>query len=123
MHQTREIPREGWAAYLAGLSRHEHGHAVRIELENEGLGAQHLAERLPLRAISWEPRGSEAGAISVQVGRDGEELTHWIGAPTRVYAEESEDGELACLDIETGAEPGSKTLVFFEPLDREPWLH
>ena len=120
MNQTREIPREGWAAYLAGLSRHEHGHAVRIELDAEGLGAQHLAERLPLRSIAWEPRGSESGAISVQVGREGEELTHWIGAPTRVYAEESDDGELACLDIET--EPQGKTLIFFEPTEREPWM-
>ncbi|MBF5043126.1 hypothetical protein FGE12_12075 [Aggregicoccus sp. 17bor-14] len=121
MQRTREIPREGWAAYLAGLSRHEHGHRVRIELESEGLGAQHFAEQMPLRDIRWEARGSEAGAICVQVGRDDEELTHWIGAPTRVYAEESDDGELGCLDIE--AEPQGKTLIFFEPAEAEPWMH
>jgi hypothetical protein len=122
MNQTREIPRDGWAAYLRGLSDHEHGHTVRIELDGEGLGAQHLTERLPLRDIAWEPRGSEAGAICVQVGSDGEELTHWIGAPTHVYVEEDDEGELSCLDIE--AQPQGKTLIFFEPDEHgAPWMH
>ena len=122
MQQTREIPRDGWGAYLEGLNRHAHGHAVRIETESTELGVQRMAESVPLRTITLEPKGSAKGSIAVEVGRIGEELTHWVGHAAHLYVEEDESGEPAVLDIES--EPEGKTLIFFQKTDeREPTRH
>lgn len=112
MHHTREIPREGWADYLLLLSTIERDQQVRIKAEGPELGDQTVAWNLPLVEISVEEKGSEAGAIEVTVGRPGEELTHRILRPEHVWAEESDHGELECLDIEDADHV--KTLIYFE---------
>ena len=112
MHHTREIPREGWADYLLLLSTIERDQQVRIQAEGPELGDQTVAWNLPLVEISVEEKGSDAGAIEVTVGRPGEELTHRIPRPEHVWAEESDSGELECLDIEDADHV--KTLIYFE---------
>ncbi|QSQ20806.1 DUF5335 family protein [Pyxidicoccus parkwayensis] len=112
MHHTREIPREGWADYLALLSNLEKDHWVRIETESPDLGEQPLASRLPLIEIGLEEKGSDAGAVEIIVGRPGDEITHRVSMPDHIYADESESGELECLDIE--GSDHVKTLIFFE---------
>lgn len=112
MHHTREIPREGWADYLALLSSLERDHWVRIETASPDMGEQPLASRLPLVEIALEEKGSDKGTVEIIVGRPGDEITHRITAPDHIYADESESGELECLDIE-GADH-VKTLIFFE---------
>jgi Family of unknown function (DUF5335) len=112
MHHTREIPREGWADYLFLLSTIERDQRVRIQAEGPELGDQTVVWNLPLVEISVEEKGSEAGAIEVTVGRPGEELTHRIPHPEHVWAEESDNGELECLDIEDADHV--KTLIYFE---------
>ncbi len=114
MYQTREIPREGWSDYLTLLSSIERDHWVRIELETPENGEQTLTSRLPLVGISVEEKGSGAGTIEVTVGRPGEEITHRIAHPGHLYAEESESGELECLDIEDAEH--LKTHIYFEPM-------
>ncbi len=113
MHHTREIPREVWSDYLTLLSSMNRTQSVRIEAGGMQLGEQQLAQRLPLLSISLEEKGSGQGTIEVTVGRPGEEITHRIFHPTRLYADESESGELECLDIEDAEH--TKTLIFFEP--------
>ena len=112
MHHTREIPREGWADYLLLLSTIERDQQVRIQAEGPALGDQTVAWDLPLVEISVEEKGSDAGAIEVTVGQPGEELTHRILRPEHVWAEESDSGELECLDIEDADHV--KTLIYFE---------
>ncbi|MCE9669031.1 DUF5335 domain-containing protein [Myxococcus stipitatus] len=109
---TREIPREGWADYLALLTNMEKDHPVRIEVEGSDLGDQPLAQNLPLIEISLEEKGSDKGVVEIIAGRDDDEITHRILKPARIYADESESGELECLDIES-AEDNTKTLIFF----------
>jgi hypothetical protein len=113
MHHTREIPREVWSDYLTLLSSMNRTQSVRIEADSMQIGEQQLAQRLPLLSISLEEKGSSQGSIEVTVGRPGEEITHRISRPTRLYADESESGELECLDIEDAEH--TKTLIFFEP--------
>ena len=113
MHHTREIPREVWSDYLTLLSSITRDQWVRIEATSEEIGEQPLAQRLPLIDISFVEKGSDQGAIEVTVGRSGEEITHRIFHPDHIYADESESGELECLDIEN--EERTKTLIFFEP--------
>jgi hypothetical protein len=114
MHHTREIPREVWSDYLTLLSSMTRSQWVRIEAASSDFGEQPLAQRLPLVDISYVEKGSDRGAIEVTVGRPGEEITHRIFHPDRIYADESESGELECLDIED--EESTKTLIFFEPM-------
>ena len=113
MHRTREIPRDGWAEYLSLLSSIERDHWVRIEADSLDLGEQTMVSRQPLVEIALEEKGSDRGSIEVTVGRPGAEMTHRIHKPDKLYAEESESGELECLDIED-AENG-KILIYFEP--------
>ncbi|KFE67961.1 DUF5335 family protein [Hyalangium minutum] len=114
MHHTREIPREVWSDYLTLLSGMNRSQWVRIEAASIDIGEQPLAQRLPLIDISYVEKGSGRDAIEVTVGRPGEEITHRIFHPERIYADESESGELECLDIEdTGR---TKTIIFFEPM-------
>ncbi|MFE8604980.1 DUF5335 family protein [Archangium violaceum] len=112
MHHTREIPRERWGDYLLLLSAIERDQQVRIEAAGPELGDQRVAWDLPLVEILVEEKGSDEGAIEVTVGNPGEELTHRILHPVHVWAEESDTGELACLDIED--EDHVKTLISFE---------
>jgi hypothetical protein len=114
MHHTREIPREVWSDYLTLLSGMTRRQWVRIEAASADIGEQTLAQRLPLIDISFVEKGSGRGAIELMVGRPGEEITHRIFHPERIYADESESGELECLDIED--EERTKTLIFFEPV-------
>jgi hypothetical protein len=114
MHHTREIPRKGWADYLALLSNLERDHWVRIETASPDLGEQPLTSRLPLVEIALEEKGSGKGSVEIIVGRPGDEITHRILSPDHIYADESESGELECLDIEDADHV--KTLIFFEPM-------
>jgi hypothetical protein len=113
MHHTREIPRDTWGDYFSRVAVSEREHLVRIEAGSLEMGEQPLAEHLPLMDISLEKKGSDLGAIEVTVGRPGEELTHRIMTPDHVYADEGENGELECLDIED--RDHIKTLIYFEP--------
>jgi hypothetical protein len=114
MHRTREIPREVWSDYLTLLSSITRSQWVRIEAVSTDIGEQPLAQRLPLIDITLVEKGSGQGAIEVTVGRPGEEITHRIFQPGRIYADEGESGELECLDIEDAGR--TKTLIFFEPI-------
>lgn len=115
MHKTREIPRAGWAEYLSLLSSIERDHPVRIEASSEDIGGQVMAHHLPLVDITLEEKGSDRGSIEVTVGQPGEEITHRIARPDHLYAEETESGELECLDIEDADHV--KTLIYFEQQD------
>lgn len=114
MHHTREIPREVWSDYLTLLSSMNRSQWVRIEAASNDIGEQPLAQRLPLIDISFVEKGSGRDAIEITVGRPGEEITHRIFHPERIYADESESGELECLDIEDAER--TKTIIFFEPM-------
>jgi hypothetical protein len=113
MHHTREIPREVWSDYFTLLSGIARSQCVRIEADSIDIGEQQLAQRLPLIDISFVEKGSSRDAIEVTVGRPGEEITHRIFHPDHIYADESESGELECLDIEDTGH--TKTIIFFEP--------
>ena len=111
-HINQEIPREEWASYLAGISRKDATQWVRVEFIDAESGDQPLADRLPLVDISLETKGSDAGAVQIIVGREGQEVTHRILEPDRVYAElDDKTQALECLEI---GEKGGKTLIFFE---------
>lgn len=111
MHQTREIPKESWAQYLGHIGQMTRGLPVRVELVGPELGAQTLAKTLPLQGIDLIPKGTFQGSIELDLGREGE-VDHRVIQPRRLFAEETEGGELECLEIEDAE--ANKTLIHFE---------
>ncbi|WNG44601.1 hypothetical protein F0U60_11255 [Archangium minus] len=112
MANTIEIPRENWALYFERLGRQAQTYPVRIEVENQDIGDQEMARRLPLVGIDLETKGSEVGDIEVTVGDADQNFMHHINEPTRVYLMVDDSGNIDCIEIEDGAE--GKTIIFFE---------
>jgi hypothetical protein len=112
--QTREIPKPNWGHYLQALGNHKAYQPVRVHVESEELGAQPLAEGLPLVGISVEAKGSHADAIELTLGGPGQgDFTHMIDRPSHLWVEEDEAGEVRAIDIEDAQKV--KTLIFFAP--------
>jgi hypothetical protein len=117
MARTIEIPRENWAVYFERLGRQAQAYPVRLEVENEDIGDQEMARRLPLVGIALETKGSEVGDLEVTVGDADQNFMHHIDDPRRVYLKVEDSGNIDCIEIEDGA--NGKTLIFFE---RHPGL-
>ena len=112
---TREVPREEWAAFLAHVEAMQRDRPVQVELLGPELGNQTLAHDLRLRGISVTEKGSAAGSIELDLGKTDGGLDHRVLPPTHLYAIEASAGRIECLDIED--ERHRKTLVRFkEPL-------
>lgn len=101
---TRKVEREAWERYFGSLSNvlHDHPRNVTLEVLSPTLGEEVVAEHSPLRAIIWEPKGSEKGDIDIEVGDDtgGERLVHHIDNACVVWVEENDRGEPVAIDIE-----------------------
>jgi hypothetical protein len=107
---TLEIPRETWLPYFNELSRLYQGWAVTIEIIAGDLGEHPRADDLPLQGLSYDPAGSQAGDILVEVGDAGMPYeTHLIHKPRTVRAAVTNPGAEADLDIES--EEGTTTLL------------
>ncbi len=117
MAQTIEIPRDNWVIYFERLGRQAQTYPVRIEVENQDIGAQEMARKLPLVGIDVETKGSEVGDLEVTVGDSDQNFMHHIDDPRRVYLKVDDSGNIDCLEIEDG--DNGKTLIFFE---RHPGL-
>lgn len=116
MSRTIEISRENWASYLNEISRLAKSRPIRLETIDRELGAQEMANQLPLIGFDLETKGSAAGIIDISVTAGGTrgELDHRIERPARMYMKLSDGGQLECLEIED--EAGAKTLAFFDQL-------
>ncbi|MDB5097802.1 MAG: hypothetical protein JWM80_2223 [Cyanobacteria bacterium RYN_339] len=118
MH-TREIPKPNWGHYLEALGNHKAYQPVRVQVEGETLGAQPLAESMPLVGISVEAKGSRKDAIELTLGGPGQgDFTHLIEHPAHLWVEEDEHGEVQAIDIED--ELKIKTLIFFARAGERP---
>ncbi len=116
---THEIPKQSWKTYFNELDRIYEGWAATVEVFAGELGDQHAADGLPLQGISYEPAGSQAGDILIEIGDVGEPFnTHLVRAPAAVRASTTKRG--AELDIEIEAEDGTITLVTLRPRPKLP---
>jgi len=101
MSRTHEIPRDQWSAFFGALAKTETERPVRIELDEEGLGSQPLAEHMPFLGLALERRGSSEVDVTVRTGGSGD-FEHRIAAARRIVALEGDEGDLRCVDIESG---------------------
>jgi hypothetical protein len=63
-----EIPREQWQAYFDDLGRVYSGWSVTVELLLGELGDEKRIDDLPLKGLSYERRGSQAGDLMIEAG-------------------------------------------------------
>ena len=88
---TRELERATWPKYLDSIASSIEGLLVTVELMDEQLGDQTDIERLPVQAISYDPRDD---VLEVAVGGRGTRypvvLRHFISSPTAISVEELE---------------------------------
>src|SRR6516225_4341562 len=111
---TREPERSSWPAYFDSVTASIEGMLVTVELMGEQLGDQTDIERLPVQAISYDPRDD---VLEVAVGGRGTRypvvLRHFISNPTAISVEELEGRPSAILVTDPG---GVRTLIrLFEP--------
>lgn len=114
MSTTHEIDRGQWGRYFDKLSRQEMKHPVHIEVDGEDIGNEVLSRQMPLMGLTLERKGSAAGDIDVVVGRAGDQgiIDHRVPHAEHIYVQESDNGDLECIDIEDSDH--NKTLVYFD---------
>src|SRR5215472_16918295 len=112
---TREPERSSWPKYFDSVTASIEGTLVTVEVMGEQLGDQTDVERLPVQAISYDPRDD---VLEVAVGGRGTRypvvLRHFVSSPTAISVEETpEGGPSAILVTDAG---GVRTLIrLFEP--------
>lgn len=111
---TLEIPRQQWLTYFNTIGKVYQGWGVTVEVLGRDLGDQPEDEGSPLQGISFDPAGSDAGTIRIEVG-DAEPgfATHRVERPRAVRASETLPG--AEVDIQIESEDGTSTLVRMRP--------
>jgi hypothetical protein len=112
---TQQLGADKWLEYFDSIASSIDGMLVTIEVMSEQLGDQVDVERLPLQAISYDPRDN---MVEVSVGGRGVRypilLRHFISSPQTVSVEES--GPLSPRAILVTDESGVRTLIrLFEP--------
>jgi Family of unknown function (DUF5335) len=112
---THELPAEEWHSYLDSFTEAASGMLVTAHVMDESLGDQIDIERLPLQAVSYDPRDD---VLEVAVGGRGTRnpivFRHLISAPRRVEVEER--AALEPVAIEVTDQDGVRTLIrFYEP--------
>jgi Family of unknown function (DUF5335) len=110
MHNTAEIPRDGWDTFFNRFSQDHEMQFVAVEVMGREIGAQIEGRSLLLSGISAGDNKNESIALSFD-SVDGEHLTHIVNKPTHVWVQRSADKTDEALEIE--AADGTKTLVRF----------
>lgn len=114
MTRTVEIPQAKWLSFLAMLNRLAGGRSIRLEVAQRALGVQEMGDRLPLREIELETKGSERGHLTITVGSERGALTHVIEQPTHISLGLDDAGEPEWLAIAERGE--ATTILHFERL-------
>jgi hypothetical protein len=110
---TQEIARVDWLAALEGLSQRLRGCATTIEIVGSDIGDQIEVEGAALQGLSFDPVGSEAGSILVELGDTPDDyMVHHVHRPRTVRVAELTQGETS-IQIET--ESGETTLISLRP--------
>jgi len=116
---TQELDADRWHEYFDSLSSSIEGMLVTIEIMGEDVGDQTDVERMPLQAISYDPKDD---VLEVALGGRGVRypivLRHFISSPQTISVEESSSITPTAVLV-TDAE-GVRTLIrLFEPVELE----
>ncbi len=116
---TQELDAERWHEYFDSLTPGIEGMLATIEVMDGQAGDQLDAERMPLQAISYDPRDD---VVEIALGGRGVRypvvLRHFISAPRTISVEESSSITPTAILVTDG--DGVRTLIsLFEPVELE----
>ncbi len=98
---TREIPRAEWQDFFDGFSQQHAGWLVTLRVLDRELGAQLVAENLPLQGISADLTKNE-NVIMINVGETlADHIAHAVTNPTHVRLALDPRGAHEALEFET----------------------
>ena len=112
---TNEIPKQEWKGFFDEISRNRLAWQSRVEVLKEDIGAQVLAENLPLMGVMFEEKADGKGAIEIMLGGEpgAPHQTHTIFDPTKAAFLENDRSAGGILEIEDAS--GTKTLLEISP--------
>ncbi len=108
MIDSVQIAQESWPKFFDAFSAGNQGRSVGIKVVDEKAGEERITEAAPLLAVDYDPAG-KGNDIVIATGVDTLDYTHTIIAPTEVWDEEDEDGNVTTLEIID--QSGGKTVV------------
>lgn len=116
---TEELDAGRWHEYFDSLTPSIEGSLATIELMGEQVGDQLDVERMPLQAISYDPKDD---VLEIALGGRGVRypvvLRHFISSPQTITVEES--GSITPTAILVTDGDGVRTLIrLFEPVELE----
>ena len=105
IHETKQLPREEWGAFLATLSTENRGRVVSAEVVGEDVGDQLLFTG-PLMALDYDPVG-KGDDIVITAGEEAFE--HVIHSPSELWLARAADGQIVSMEI--GSADGRRTII------------
>ena len=116
---TQEIDAPKWGAFCDEFSRLHRGTTAFVEVIGDDIGAQEEARELPFVGISYDPKGSERGSISILLGTEPEDHEeHRIEHPKRVWLRIEGTEQKNAVDIEDA--DNIKTILQLKPIPALP---
>lgn len=110
--QSFEIPDDQWIGFFDRFSREHAGWPITIELLDQQLGPQRIAEELPLQGISFDVSGTRPSSIEVGAGDSPDaNVTHVIDLPLHIRMADDPGAGAGTIQIEPAR--GAATLVHF----------
>ncbi len=110
---TQEIDKATWPVFFDELSRQNEGAMASIETVGVDVGDQETAT-LPFQGVSFDAKGSDAGAIIIMLGTEGDDhLERIITAPKAVYLKPA--GEAGPTVLEIQVEDEATVLLHLAP--------
>jgi hypothetical protein len=107
---TKEIPPEGWEAWCDTFTSGNRGRAFSIDLVDDEIGDERLAEGMLLVAIDYDPAG-KGNDFVISFGDELAPISHIIRAPVRLWQAQDANGLVVALEIED--ESGRRTILSF----------
>lgn len=105
---TKEIKPEEWKKFFDAYTKEHKGWKVKFEVLSEDVGAQVIAENLPLCGITADI-DNEISRIEIMVGENASKhISHSIANPLRIMLNAPFTG-IETLEFETG--DGTKTIL------------
>jgi hypothetical protein len=111
--QTREVPRSEWQEFFDSFSTQHEDWIATLEVSGGGTaGGRIEAHELPFAGVSVDRKGSEPGAVEIELGRTpSDQVTHIIHRARRVLFESTKEGAHVGLEIESAG--GERAVLRF----------
>ncbi|HYW80828.1 MAG TPA: DUF5335 family protein [Thermoguttaceae bacterium] len=98
MIESFQVSQESWPEFFVTFSADNQGRKVGIEVIDEETGEERLTKAASLLAVGYDPEG-KGNDIVIATGHDAVDYTHTIVAPTEVWEEEDDNGNIVSLEI------------------------